>query len=114
VIPPHSERRRQIWCAIEGCGRLSGHHSGLRNHPASVRSPPRKTVRRRARVKARGQSSAVSCPRCSEWARRIGVNEVGLRIALALDRLDGLVDSILQELKAVARNDLGVAVALSL
>ena len=30
-----------------------------------------------------------------------------------LDRLDGLVDSILQELKAVARNDLGVAVALS-
>ena len=71
-------------------------------------------MRRRARVKARGQSSAVSCPRCSEWARRIGVNEVGLRIALALDRLDGLVDSILQELKAVARNDLGVAVALSL
>ena len=37
-----------------------------------------------------------------------------LRVALALDRLDGLVDSILQELKAVAHNDLGVPVALSL
>ena len=37
-----------------------------------------------------------------------------LRVALALDRLDGLVDSILQELEAVAHNDLGVPVALSL
>src|SRR5262249_31782718 len=37
-----------------------------------------------------------------------------LRIGPALDHLDGLVDSILQDLKTVARNDLRVTVALSL
>jgi len=39
---------------------------------------------------------------------------VELRIGPALDRLDGFVDIILQDLKPVARNDLRVPVALSL